>query len=200
MERKKLETAAAKYSYLRGLFLIPGGMLFILAALANWEWGPLRHTWVFFAAVLAVGVVCLLISRYYNEHYGRVSPSTRQQVRGAVAVVIGFAVLVGGSSLMRSEADWSLDLPVNATAVSFAVVMLVSYGFGVGLKAHHVIIWGALLVAGALPVWTGEDPSNVGLVLAGVAVMVAGVFDHRLFVRTFGSPKVRTLENSNAGA
>ena len=200
MERKRLESAAANYSYLRGLFLVPGGMLIILSALGNWQWGPLRHESVFLAAVLALGVACLPIARYYNEHYGRVSASTRQQVRGAIAVVVAVAVTVGGSLLMRSRADWSLDLPVNATAVSLALVMLVSYAIGVGLKAHHVIIWGALLVAGALPVWTGEDPSNIGLLLAGVAVMVSGVFDHRLFVRTFGSPTVPTLENSNAGA
>jgi uncharacterized membrane protein YedE/YeeE len=200
MQRRNLETAAANYSYLRGLFFLPLGALFILAALANWEVGPFRHTWVFFGAVLVAGVVCLPITRYYNEHYGRLSPSTRQQVRGAVAVIIGLAVTVGGSSLLRSEAGWSLDLPVNATAVSIALVMLVSYAIGIGLKAHHVIIWGALLVAGALPVWSGADPSNIGLVLAGVALMASGVFDHRLFVRTFGSTDLPTLEHSNAGA
>jgi hypothetical protein len=36
--------------------------------------------------------------------------------------------------------------------------------------------------------------------MAGVAVMVSGVFDHRLFVRTFGAPKALTIENGNAGA
>jgi hypothetical protein len=200
MERRHLETAAANYSYLRGLLFIPGGALCIVAALGNWGVGPLRHSWVFFAAVLVIGVASLLIARFYDENYGRLSPSTSQQVRGALAVTIGVAVMIGGSLLLRSRADWSLDLPVNAIAAAFAVVMLVSYAIGVGLKAHHVIIWGALLVAGALPVWNGADPSNIGLVLAGVAVMVSGVFDHRLFVRTFGGPKLPTLENGNAGA
>jgi hypothetical protein len=185
MQRRNLETAAANYSYLRGLFLIPAGVLFFLAALANWEVGSLRHTWAFPVAAVVVGAVCLPITRYYNKNYGRVGPSTSQQVRGAVAVAIALAVMVGGSLLMRS-----IDLPVNATAVSFALIMLISYAIGVGLKAHHVIIWGALLVAGAPPVWNGADPSNIGLVLAGVAVMVSGVLDHRLFVDTFGSPNV----------
>jgi hypothetical protein len=200
MQREKLETAAAKYTYLRGLFFIPLGAWFVLAALGNWQVGPLRHSWVFLAAMLAIGAACLPISRYYNEKYGRLSTSTRQQVRAIVAVVIGVAVMLGGSLLLRSRASWSLDLPVNAVAVSFALVMLLSYGVGVGLKAHHAIIWGALLIAGALPVWNGDDPSNIGLLLAGVAVMVSGVFDHRLFVRTFGSPKLAVLENGNAGA
>jgi hypothetical protein len=200
MQRRHLETAAANYSYLRGLLFIPGGALCIVAALGNWQVGPLRHSWVFLAAVLVIAVASLLIVRFYNENYGRLSPSTSQQMRGGLALTIGVAVMIGGALLLRSRADWSLDLPVNAIAVAFAVVMLVSYGIGVGLKAHHVIIWGALLVAGALPVWNGADPSNIGLVLAGVAVMVSGVFDHRLFVRTFGPPKFPTLNNSNAGA
>jgi hypothetical protein len=200
MQRTTLETAAAKYSYLRGLLYIPLGLLFILAALGNWQVGPLRHAWTFPVAALAIGAACLPIARYYNERYGRLSPSTRQEVRGAVAAAIGLAVVVGGSLLMRSRADWSLDLPVNAIAVTFAVVMLISYAVGVGLEAHHVIIWGALLVAGALPVWTGADPSNIGLLLAGVAVMVNGLFDHRLFVHTFGSPERLDLEDGDVGA
>ena len=200
MQRGNLEKAAASYSYLRGLFGIPLGVLLILAALANWQVGPLRQTWAFPVAAVGVGAACLPIARYYRENYGRFSPSTRQQVRFAVAVVIGAAVVYGGSLLLRSRAGWSLDLPVNAIAVSFALFMLITFAIGVGLKAHHVIIWGALLVAGAMPVWNGADPSNIGLVLAGVAVMVSGVFDHRLFVHTFGSPKALDREDSDARA
>jgi hypothetical protein len=190
MQRAQLETAAAKYSYLRGLLFIPLGVLLILAALANWEAWPFRHPWAFPVAVLAVGAAWLRITRYYKDHYGRIGPSTEQQVRAAVAVVLATAVMLGGSLLLRSRAAWSLDLPVNAIAISFALIMLISYGIGVGLKAHHVIIWGAILVAGAVPVWNGADPSNIGLVIAGVGVIVTGLFDHRLFVQTFGSRKV----------
>lgn len=197
MQRGNLKAAAANYSYLRGLFAIPAAVLLVLVALVNWGACPL---WAFFVAVVVAGAACLPIARYYRENYGRFSPSARQQVRGAVAVVIGAAVFGGGSLLLRSRAGWSLDLSVNATAVSFALFMLITYAIGVGLKAHHVIIWGALLVAGAVPVWHGADPSNIGLVLAGVAVMASGVFDHRLFVHTFGSAKVLDREDSDARA
>ena len=78
--------------------------------------------------------------------------------------------------------------------------MLAAVAVSVGLRAHHVIIWGAVLVAGLLPVWDGADPSNIGLVLAGVAIVATGILDHRLLVRTFGSAKGLDLENSNAGA
>jgi hypothetical protein len=118
MERRQLEKAATNYSYLRGLLFIPGGALCIVAALGNWEVGPLRHGWAFVAAVLVIGVASLLIARYYNENYGRLTPSTSQQLRAALAVMIGVAVMIGGSLLLRSRADWSLDLPVNAIARS----------------------------------------------------------------------------------
>ena len=200
MQRRDLEAAAANYSYLRGLLFIPLGGLCILSALGNWGVGPLRHTWAFLVVAVALGLVYLLINRYYVENYGRLSPSTRQQVRAGVAVAIAVAVVLGGSLLLRSRADWSLDLPVNAVAVTFALVMLISYGVGVGLRAHHVIIWGAVLVAGALPVWDGADPSNIGLVLAGVAVMISGVFDHRVFVDTFGPPTALHREDGDVVA
>lgn len=200
MQRTSLEGAAANYSYLRGLFFIPLGALFILAALANWEVGPLSYTWTFPLVVALVGCACLPIHRYYTQHYGRLRPTTRQQIRGAVAALLGVAVIGGGSTLLRSDTGWSLDLPVNPIAITFAIVMLISYAVGVGLKRHHVIIWGPLLVIGALPVWSGSEPSNVGLVLAGVAVMLSGVFDHRLFVETFGTPDVLDLEERDVRA
>jgi hypothetical protein len=48
------------------------------------------------------------------------------------------------------------------------------------------VILGALLIAGALPVWDGADSANAGLLLAGIAVALTGVFDHRTFLHTFG--------------
>jgi hypothetical protein len=196
MERKNLESAAAKYSYLRGLIYMPLGTLFIVAALGNWEWGPLRHTWVFVAVVMFAAGASLLIRRYYEQHYGRLTPSTKQQTRAMVALVIALALMVGGAFLLRSRASWSLDLPVNPIAASFGLLMLAYYAIVVGLRAHHVVIWGSLVVAGLLPVW-GSDASNVGLVLAGVGVMVNGIFDHRLFVRTFGSPGGPNIEDGD---
>ena len=57
-----------------------------------------------------------------------------------------------------------------------------------------------LLVVGALPVWTGADPSNVALVLCGAALIVCGVLDHLAFVRTFGPAELPRLGNGNARA
>jgi hypothetical protein len=200
MQRRELETAAANYSYLRGLLYIPVGGLFVLGALGNWEVGPLRHAWVFLLIALAIGALALAISRYYTENYGRLTPSTHQQVRAGLGLVLAVALMLGGASLLRSHASWSLDLPVNAVAICFALLMLVSYAIGVGLRAHHVIIWGTVLVAGALPVWDGPDPSNIGLLICGAGVILTGVFDHRLFVRTFGPARAIDYDNGDVPA
>ena len=188
MERRQLERTTAAYTHLRGVLAIPGGLLFILAALGNWQVGPFRHDWVFLACVLALGGAYLLIARAYRERYGRISPSPEQQLRMAAALALGVAVVLGGSLLLRSRAGWSLDLPVNAIAVTFAIVMLAAYAIGGVLRPHHGVVYGALFVAGALPVWHGEDPANVGLVLCGCAVIVCGLLDHLAFTRTFPAP------------
>jgi len=200
MQRRELETAAANYSYLRGLLYIPLGGLLVLSALGNWQVGPLRHTWAFLLVVLVIAAVAVAINRYYNERYGRLTPSTAQEVRAGIGLVLAVALMLGGATLLRSHASWSLDLPVNAIAVCFALVMLVTYAIGIGLKIHHVVIWGMVLVAGALPVWNGADPSNIGLLLAAAGVILTGVFDHRLFVQTFGSPRAIDYENGDAAA
>jgi hypothetical protein len=185
IDRRRLESAGADYPYLRGLLSAPVGLLFIVSALGNWAWGPFASPVVFVGVVLAVGLVCAAVNRYYNENYGRVTPSRAQQVKAGAAGASAILLMIGLTTLLRSRAAWSLDLDVNPIPVAFALLMLVYYGLVVGLRPHHVIIWGALLVAGALPVWTGGDPSNIGLVLCGVAVIVNGVCDHRLLVRSF---------------
>jgi hypothetical protein len=200
MERTQLESAAANYAHLRGLFGIPLGLVAILSALGNWEWGPLRHAWVFLAGVVVLGLACLLINRYYEENFGRITLPARQQRRAAVALVVSGPLVFGASLLLRSRTSWSLDLPVNATAASLGLLMLVLYAAGGVLRTHHVVIFGSMLVAGLLPVWNGADPSNIGLFLFGAAVVATGILDHRLLVRSVGPPNALELENSNAGA
>ena len=198
MERKHLESAAANYSYLRGLLAIPVGFVLILAGLTNMEWGPLSDTWVFLAAMPVAGVAFLGITRYYNEHYGRVTPSRKQQVRAVVATVFSLVVVVAGI-----QSDWSLDLPVNGTAAAFALIMLAYYAVTTGVRAHHTIIWGSLLVTGLLPAWGNVSPdtkTNVGLLAMGAATIATGVFDHLALRRSFGPPNGLSVENSNAGA
>lgn len=198
MERRKLESAAAIYNHLRGLLSIPVGVMFILSALGNLAWGPLGRVWVFPVALVVAGAAYLGIYRHYNENYGRVTPSTRTQATAAVATVCGGAVIAAAVQM-----DWSFDLPVSGTAASFALVMLGYYAVAVGLRMHHAIILGSVLVTGLLPVWGdagGDAKINIGILLGGAATIVTGIFDHGVLRRTFESAKDLDLGNGNAGA
>jgi len=186
MDPERLRSAAAEYPYLRGLVSIPAGALFIVAALGNAGWGPLEHDWVFVTAVLLIAAACAAINRFYNEHYGRVTPSTRQQVKAVAVTAAGVLLMLVAATLLRSRASWSLDLPVNPIPAVFGALMLAYSAAVAGPRPHHVVIWGGLMVAGLVPVWDGADPSNVGLVMCGVAVMLNGLLDHLQIVRTLG--------------
>jgi hypothetical protein len=200
VERKELETTAATNAHLRGLMTVPLGLLMVLAALGNWQVGPLRHAWVFIACAVTLAAAAGLVARYYNEHYGRVRASSKQQKKTALSVVVAPVLVIGLSTLLSSNASWSLDLPLNPVAITLALVMLMTYALTVGVRTHHAMIFGALLLAGLLPVWTSDEAANVGLLAAGVAVIVAGLLDHRLLVRAFGPANRLRAESGNAGA
>lgn len=201
MDRRTLESAAAENAHLRGLYALPLGGLMILSALGNWEVGPLRNAWVFGGLALAILAPGLLLVRYYSERYGRATPSSQQQNKTVISAIISVAIVIGVSLLLSSRASWSLDLPVNPTAIALALVILLAYAMSVGVRSHHAVIFGALTLVGLLPVWGHQGAgSNAGLALAGVAVITAGVLDHRLLVRTFGPATVIEGEGTNAEA
>jgi hypothetical protein len=197
MDRRELESAAAHVTYLRGLLAIPLGLLFIVTGLGNLRWGPFVHDWVFVASVVALGGAALGINRYYQDHYGRVTLTRRQQIRYTVASFVLFAGgMIGGTVL-----DVRLDLSISLFAVSFSVAMLAWFAICVGLRPYHVIIWGSLLVAGLVPVWGNlPDRASVAWIPIGLATIVAGIFDHRALVRAFGSPGDATREHLDVGA
>lgn len=185
MERKKLETVAADYPHLRGLFLIPGGLVLIASGLGNLQWGPFRSTWAFFALIGLAAVAALGSLRYYNENFGRVTLSKKTQIRGLAAAVVGVPLIV-----VAAVVDNNLHLPIWGFLAAWSVLMLVSYAVSVGLKPHHIVLWGGMMIASLLPVWggmSGDMRANAGLLTTGVAGMVSGLFDHLLLVKSFGS-------------
>ena len=197
MERKQLETAAAHVTHLRGLLAVPLGLLFIVTGLGNLAGARSSTIGSSSRSVAILAAAALLINRFYQDRYGRVTLTTRQQVRLTVASFILFAAgLVGGTIL-----DSTFDLPVSLFACSFALAMLAWFAICVGLRTHHVVIWGSLLIVGLLPVWGNlPDKVSVAWLPIGVATIAAGLFDHRALVRTFGAPAATTREHLDVGA
>ena len=85
MDRHTLESAAAKYSYLRGLVGIPAGLALIAAALGNNAVGPFAHDWFFVARDRGARPRRARDHPLLQRNYGRLNLTSRQQVRGAIA-------------------------------------------------------------------------------------------------------------------
>lgn len=179
-----------------GLIALPLGIVLIASALGNMEWGPFRQLWVVPVAIVLAGAAYLLIARSYNDNYGRVTPQSdpRRVARTALAM----AVMIGGPVLAQV-----LDLPVNGFGIAWGVVALGYYAVTVGLRPHHVAIWGLVVVASLVPLWGDPrttDTPNVGLLMVGVAMLATGIFDHRLLVEIFGPAGDLDFEDTRAGA
>jgi len=195
MDRKELERAASKVAYLRGLLAVPLGALFLLISLGNLGWAPLQSPWAFLACLAGLALAWAAINRYYNDHYGRVRAGHRPLVRYVVPWTVFPAALIGGPLLQT----W-LQPPVSLVAALFAVAMLTWYALCVQLQAHHVVIWGGLLIVALVPVWGSfADEISVALLPIGAATIICGVMDHRALVRSFGSPRALDIADTHVG-
>jgi hypothetical protein len=189
MERRALEAAGRNYPYLQGLWALPMGFMLFLVGVSNLEARPAAPVvlgMVGVGAALSLAV-CWLIARYYREHYGEVTPTRGRRVRQGVALAAWVAVLfVGGGGFLF----WSPDGPRCVYAAAFAAATLAYYAILVGLRAHHLVIWGTVLVAGLLPLWggLGVDRDAAAMFPLGVALILSGLLDQRLLARSFGSP------------
>jgi hypothetical protein len=200
MERREIETAVAENTQFRGLYGVVGGLLAILAALRNAAWGPFEHEWAFFVGVVVLGGLTWPVHSFYTTHFGRAKQSARTERRQIATALIGIPLVIVGSLWLSSRASWSLNLPVNSTAITLGLVFLLSFGASVGLRLHHAVIFGGLVVIGALPVWERAGESgNTALWMAGIAMIVSGVLDHRLLVRRFGPASATDSEAERAG-
>ncbi len=184
MDRRALESAGAHFPYLQGLWTIPMGFTIPLAGVTNLRGGP-HGAWLLAVVVGLVGLAAasgLLIWWYYRDRYGNVTPTPSRQVRHVVAVGAWVAVLFVGAN---RHLLWSPTSSICIFAVAFALATLAYYVILVGLRPHHVLIWGTVLVAGLLPVWggLGVDRDAWAMVALGVPLIGSGLLDQHLLAR-----------------
>jgi hypothetical protein len=197
MEQSQLKSAVTDYTYLRGLLTMAMGALIVIGGLSNLEAGPFRYRWVAPVAIALAMVVYWRLDRYYKEHFGRATMTRGMKVKVAVTTIVGMVAIIAAA-----QADWSLDLPICMTVAVFSAFMLGYAAAAVGIRAHHVVIWGGMIAIGLIPIWgnvTADQKPNFGLILVGVASIVSGWFDHVVLTRSFGAEQNAELENSSAG-
>ena len=200
MERRQLEAGAANYPYLQGLWAIPLGFGTIVAGISNLQNRPSEPVvlGIVIGGLAIAGVALVLIGRYYRDHYGTVTPTRDRYIRQAVAIVAWIAILFIGAN---QALFWSPDGPRCIYASAIALATLAYYAILVGLRSHHVIIWGAVFVAGLLPIWggLGADRDPLAMIPLGLLLMLSGVLDQRLLARSFRQSGTEQLEGSRVG-
>ena len=200
MERRQLEAAAANYPYLQGLWAIPLGFGTIVAGISNLQNRPPEPVvlGIIIGGLAIAGVALVLIGRYYRDHFGTVTPTRDRYIRQALAIVAWIAVLFIGAN---QALFWSPDGPQCIYASAFALATLAYYAILVGLRPHHVMIWGAVFVAGLLPIWggLGADRDPLAMIPLGLLLMLSGVLDQRLLARSFRQSGTEQLEGSRVG-
>lgn len=200
MERRQLEAAAANYPYLQGLWAIPLGFGTIVAGVSNLQNRPSEPMvlGIIIGGLAIAGVASVLISRYYRDHFGMVTPTRDRYIRQALAIVAWIAVLFIGAN---QALFWSPDGPQCIYASAFALATLTYYAILVGLRPHHLMIWGAVFVAGLLPIWSGLGPDRdpLAMIPLGLLLMLSGVLDQRLLARSFRQSGTEQLEGSRVG-
>jgi hypothetical protein len=200
MDRKQLESAAARYPYFhsQGLYAIPAGILWFLIGLSNLEDRPVSP-WVLFAG--AVGCLAALggVGLYYRRTYGKVNPTADRRRRYIAGAVAGFGVFVAVDQLIRTLFGRPPTPAISSYVTAWSLGMLVFYAIAVGLKVHHIVVWGTLAVAGILPVWgVSADRDALASFPIGVVTMLSGLLDHRLLLGAFASAGPLDLETSHA--
>ena len=200
MERRHLESAAADFPYLQGLWMIPLGIGIIVAGISNLQSRPtgIGALALILGGLAIVGAAALLIGRYYRDHYGSVTPTRDRTIRQAVAIVAWIAILFIGAN---QALFWSPDGPQCIYASAFALATLAYCAILVGLRPHHRFIWGAVFVAGLLPIWgaLGVDRDPLAMIPLGLAAMLSGLLDQRLLARSFAMPAGDRLEATRVG-
>jgi hypothetical protein len=200
MERRQLEAAAANYPYLQGLWAIPLGFGTIVAGISNLQNRPSEPVvlGIIIGGLAIAGVASVLIGRYYRDHYGTVTPTRDRYIRQAVAIVAWIAILFIGAN---QALFWSPDGPQCIYASAFALATLAYYAILVGLRPHHLVIWGAVFVAGLLPIWggLGADRDPLAMIPLGLATMVSGLLDQRVLARSLAVPTGDRLEGTRVG-
>jgi hypothetical protein len=192
-ELRRIHTVTKNYAVLRGLQNVPFGLLFFYMAVFELHWFSLPSgsldlaIFIGFVVFLIALTLHPILGRYYNRMFGSVQQaswnSSNKWITG-----LSFAVLfVGGERI-----DKTLTLPISATGLALAVIILVCWWQTNAFRTHLLIL--ALVTAFlSITPLTGLTafhllflPGHGGYELVyGVLLTIGGLCDHFLLLRAF---------------
>jgi phosphatidylglycerophosphate synthase len=182
MEALTLARVGGRYYTLRGLLLLPTGLIFLAAGLFNTPPigdEPVSGGAPWFVVALALAAVgYVAFNRYYATTFGRVEPSKETLARITIYTVVGAALICLGITL-----DMQLDLPVSLFGTAYGVSLLLYYRMLDVLRPYHLALLGALCVLALTPVWGhAHDPVSLAMIPMGLVTMAVGWCDHRYLI------------------
>jgi hypothetical protein len=168
---------AAEYDALQGYAWMALGGGLLLGAATGME-----------AVYLALGgAFAGMVPTWYHRRYGLARPTRERNLKVLIGTVPAFGLLVAAFLLDRF---W--QPPVLLTMLTLAVVLAVGQYLMLrrtGLTAVHLVVYGLVAVSAAGPlvdVGGGDALVPYALTVAGLALVVTGLVDHRRLVRFLG--------------
>ncbi len=184
MDAHALTAAGGRYYTLRGLLLLPTGLIFLAAGLFNTP--PIGDEQVsgsaaWFVVALAIAAVgYFAFNRYYVTTFGRVEPSRGTLVRITIYNAACAALIAVGITL-----DMRLDLPMSLFGAAYGISLVVYYRMLHVLRPYHLALLGGFAVLALAPVWgQAHDKVSLAMIPMGLVTIAVGLCDHRDLVNS----------------
>ncbi|MFE3459792.1 hypothetical protein ACFXKD_19795 [Nocardiopsis aegyptia] len=180
---RRLRAVTAEFRDYQGLNLVPPGLLLMSLGLLHG-----RGVEPLFAAIPVAAATALSVRWYYRRRFGVVEALAGRPRIPAHLLLL--ALLCLGALFAAALVPPG---PVGTGGLVFAAAIALCAYPHWRLRVHHLVVGAVLAAASLLPLglWTptGEHPLGftsmvVLTVVGGAAVCVAGLFDHRVLVRT----------------
>ena len=192
-ELRRIHIVTKNYAVLRGLQGVPFGLLFLLVAAFELRWlslpyGSLDLT-IFIGFVMFFVALALhpIVGRYYDRMFGSVQQASNDPLNKWITGLSFVVLFVGGERI-----DKTLTLPISATGLSIALILLVCWWQTNAFRTHLLVLGlvTAFLslapLAGLTTFHTLFIPGHGGYELVySVLLTVGGLCDHLLLLRTF---------------
>lgn len=195
MVENRIRFVTGNFYQLQGLRLVPLGLFLLFAGAHSQGWldwlpgrpverpGDLGNAW-WPLALFAALVGAWWASDYYKCHYGSVTQFERKRRNWLLSLaIVGFLVL--------TAIDRMVTGPVLFAPLLISVSLLITVFADGWLRAHYLISAAAWLAVSVAPaIQPSESTIRLSYALiGGLTLLVCGVGDHIVIVRTFSKAR-----------